>query len=218
MPSAVVHSTRNRLTTPRSSSRLRAVRGADHLVTATGPGDHHPGRRRQPVQHACHRPSGSGSSCPAGVDRSPERSESRARPASRRDRPPPSRAPANSAPCPREPSCSRVPPRRTHAQPVHGPRSTRPRHRPAPPPSSRAEPTAHRRRPVRGQHRRPVRRLATTTTTDVDVTVRRHERVATASSLRPIPMRTASNARGITGEYLIHSVSSGIPIVGLSLT
>ncbi len=31
--------------------RLRAMGSADHLVTATGPGDHHPGRRRQPVQH-----------------------------------------------------------------------------------------------------------------------------------------------------------------------
>ena len=36
---------------PEVVERRRAVGRADHLVTAAGPGDHHPGRRRQPVEH-----------------------------------------------------------------------------------------------------------------------------------------------------------------------
>ena len=36
---------------PEVVERRREMGGADHLVTAAGPGDHHPGRRRQPVEH-----------------------------------------------------------------------------------------------------------------------------------------------------------------------
>ena len=95
----------------------------------------------------CHRRSGSGSSCRGCVDRSPERSGSRARPASRRDRPPLSPAPASSVPCRQESTCSRAPPRRTRARPARGRRSARPHRRPAPPPSPRTEVT----RPTRSR-------------------------------------------------------------------